>query len=76
MVACRRMPGLFSPMRALLLGAIGILCQVIVLLPPVEHAIEESQPLHYLQHGIIFVGGVLVGVALRDLWLMNRRPPA
>ena len=67
------MPGLFTPYRALLIGAIGILCQVFVLLPPVEHWIEESQPAHYLQHGVIFVGGVLVGLALRDLWLMNRR---
>ncbi len=68
------MPSLMSPVRALVLGAIGILCQVFVLLPPVEHAIEESQPFHYLQHGIIFVGGVLMGIALRDLWLMRRRP--
>ena len=67
------MPGLLSPVRALVLGGIGILCQIVVLLPPVEHWIEESQPAHYLQHGIIFLGGVLMGIALRDLWLMSRR---
>jgi hypothetical protein len=66
-------PGLLSPSRAFVLGAIGVLLQILVLLPPVEHAIEESQPLHYLQHGLIFVGGVFVGIALRDLWLMQRR---
>ena len=70
------MPGLLSPLRALILGTIGIVLQLVVLLPPVEHAIEESQPVHYLQHGLIFSGGVFVGIALRDLWLLNRRTGA
>jgi hypothetical protein len=67
------MPGLLSPMRALVLGAIGLICQVIALLPPIERAVDANAAIHYLQHGIIFFGGVCMGVALRDLLLMSRR---
>ena len=65
-----------SPLRALVLGGIGLLLQVIVLLPAVDHAVEESAPLHYLQHGLIFGGGLLFGLALRDLLLLQRRSRA
>ena len=62
-----------SPMRALVLGAVGLLCQVVALLPPVDDAVETNAAIHYLQHGIIFAGGVCMGIALRDLLLMSRR---
>ncbi len=67
------MPGLLSPMRALILGTIGLLCQVVALLPPVDNAVETNAAIHYLQHGIIFAGGVCMGIALRDLLMMSRR---
>ena len=60
-------------MRALVLGAIGLLCQVVALLPPVDNAVNSNAAIHYLQHGIIFVGGVCMGIALRDLLVMSRR---
>jgi hypothetical protein len=66
-------PGLLSPMRALVLGGIGLLCQVVALLPPVDDAVATNAAIHYLQHGIIFAGGVCMGIALRDLLLMSRR---
>lgn len=62
-----------SPMRALVLGAVGLLCQVVALLPPVDDAVDTNAAIHYLQHGIIFAGGVCMGIALRDLLLMSRR---
>ena len=67
------MPGLLSPMRALVLGGIGLLCQEVALLPPVDNAVDTNAAIHYLQHGIIFVGGVCMGIALRDLLMMSRR---
>jgi hypothetical protein len=57
------MPGLLSPMRALVLGGIGLLCQVVV---------ATNAAIHYLQHGIIFAGGLCMGIALRDLLMMSR----
>ena len=67
------MPGLLSPMRALVLGGIGLLCQVVALLQPVDNAVDTNAAIHYLQHGIIFIGGVCMGIALRDLLMMSRR---
>ena len=60
-------------MRALLLGGLGLLLQVVALLPPVDDAVDSNAAMHYLQHGIIFAGGVCMGIALRDLLMMCRR---
>jgi hypothetical protein len=60
-------------MRALLLGGIGLALQVVALLPPVDEAVATNAAIHYLQHGIIFAGGVCMGIALRDLLVMSRR---
>ena len=66
-------PGLLTPMRALVLGGLGLLLQVVALLPAVEGAVDANGAMHYLQHGIIFAGGVCMGIALRDLLMMSRR---
>ena len=66
-------PGLLTPMRALLLGALGLVLQGVALLPAVDNAVETNASLHYLQHGLIFAGGVCMGIALRDLLVMSRR---
>jgi len=66
-------PGLLTPWRALLLGGVGLLLQVVALLPPIDYAVTTNAALHYLQHGIIFAGGVCMGIALRDLLVMSRR---
>ena len=60
-------------MRALVLGGLGLLLQVVALLPPVDDAVDSNAAMHYLQHGIIFAGGVCMGIALRDLLMMSRR---
>ncbi len=67
------MPGLLTPMRALVLGGLGLLLQVVALLPPVDDAVDSNAAMHYLQHGIIFAGGLCMGIALRDLLMMSRR---
>ncbi len=66
------MPGLMPPMRALLLGGVGLALQVVALLPPVDGAVDSNAAIHYLQHGIIFAGGICMGIALRDLLMMSR----
>ena len=66
-------PGLLTPMRALLLGTLGLVLQGVALLPAVDNAVETNASLHYLQHGLIFAGGVCMGIALRDLLVMSRR---
>ena len=60
-------------MRALVLGGLGLLLQIVALLPPVENAVATIAAFHYLQHGIIFAGGLCMGIALRDLLMMSRR---
>jgi hypothetical protein len=60
-------------MRALILGGVGLLLQVLALTPFVEDLSADVPAAHYLQHGIIFLGGLLMGFALRDLWMMSRR---
>jgi len=67
------MPGLLTPMRALALGVVGLVLQGVALLPTVDNAVETNASLHYLQHGLIFAGGVCMGIALRDLLVMSRR---
>ena len=67
------MPGLLTPMRALVLGSFGLALQVVALLPALDNAVESNAALHYLQHGIIFTGGICMGIALRDLLVMSRR---
>ncbi|MEI7438450.1 MAG: hypothetical protein WCK20_02130 [Thermoleophilia bacterium] len=67
------MPSLLTPMRALALGALGLVLQGIALLPVLDNAVETNASLHYLQHGLIFAGGVCMGIALRDLLMMSRR---
>ena len=60
-------------MRALVLGGLGLLLQVVALLPPVDDAVDSNAAMHYLQPGIIFAGGLCMGIALRDLLMMSRR---
>ena len=67
------MLGLLSPIRALVLGSVGLALQIVALLPSVESLTESIAAFHYLQHGLIFTGGVCMGIALRDLLVMSRR---
>jgi len=60
-------------MRALLLGGVGLLLQGVALLPFFDDHVDTNAALHYLQHGLVFTGGVCMGIALRDLLVANRR---
>jgi len=43
--------------------------EVLLLTPWVDHLTESNATVHFTQHGLIFVGGILMGWALRDLRL-------
>ena len=57
---------LLSPRGAVALGALGLALQVLALLPFFDDNVDSNPTLHYTQHGVIFLGGLLMGVALRD----------
>ncbi len=61
-----------SPRTAVLVGALGLLLEIVTILPPVDEATETNATLHYTQHGLVFLGGLLMGLALRDLVVTGR----
>ena len=64
---------LLSPRIAIALGALGLVLQLVALSPPFTDNVDENQTLHYTQHGIVVLGGILMGVALRDLLVLVQR---
>jgi hypothetical protein len=64
---------LLSPGKAVLLGALGLALEIGAILPPIDDATETNATLHYSQHGVLFLGGLMMGVALRDLLAAGRR---
>lgn len=59
--------------RAFCLVALAVLLEVMLLTPFVDHLADANQMIHFTQHGFIFAGGVLMGLALRDVQRASRR---
>jgi hypothetical protein len=59
--------------RAFCLVAFAIVLEVMLLMPFVDHLADANQTIHFTQHGFIFAGGVLLGMALRDVQRSSRR---
>jgi hypothetical protein len=59
--------------RAFLLVAFAVLLEVTLLMPFVDHLADANPTIHFSQHGFIFAGGVLLGMALRDVQRASRR---
>jgi hypothetical protein len=59
--------------RAFLKVAFAVLLEVTLLTPLVDHLADANQTIHFTQHGFIFAGGVLLGIALRDVQRASRR---
>jgi hypothetical protein len=59
--------------RAFCLVAFAVLIEVMLLMPFVDHLADANQTIHFTQHGFIFAGGVLLGVAMRDVQRASRR---
>ncbi len=56
-----------------MLGAIGLLLQLVALTPPFTEGGADNATVHASQHGIVVLGGILMGVALRDLLVLVNR---
>lgn len=59
--------------RAFALVVFTVLLEVTLLMPFVDHLADANQTIHFTQHGFIFAGGVLLGMALRDVQRASRR---
>ena len=59
--------------RAFLLVVAAVMLEVVLLMPFVDQLADENQMIHFTQHGFIFAGGVLLGMALRDVQRAARR---
>jgi hypothetical protein len=59
--------------RAFFLVAFVVLLEVTLLMPFVDHLADSNNTIHFTQHGFIFAGGVLLGMALRDVQRASRR---
>jgi RsiW-degrading membrane proteinase PrsW (M82 family) len=59
--------------RAFFLVVFAVLLEVTLLMPFVDHLADANQTIHFTQHGFIFGGGVLLGMALRDVQRASRR---
>lgn len=62
------------PYVALAMGVVALVLDVASLLPPLDTAIDENAALHTAQHGLIFLAGLLVGWAIRDVIAYGRGP--
>jgi hypothetical protein len=64
----RRLP-LLTPRQAVLLGALGVALELLLITPWVDDLADRNATAHFTQHGFIFLGGMVMGWALRDLRL-------
>jgi hypothetical protein len=56
-----------SRLRALRLVVFAALLEIMLVAPFVDHLADSNPTVHFTQHGLIFAGGVLMGLALRDV---------
>jgi hypothetical protein len=63
-----RTPAPMSRLRSLSLVAVAALLELLLIAPFVDHLADSNPMIHFTQHGLIFAGGVLVGIALRDAY--------
>jgi hypothetical protein len=58
--------------RALRLVVFAALLEITLILPFVDHLADAHPMIHFTQHGFIFAGGVLMGLAIRDVQRSSR----
>jgi hypothetical protein len=64
---------LLSPRKALTLGVTALILEMLLILPIFDRIAGTNPTAHFTQHGGIFLGGVLMGIALRDMFAASRR---
>jgi hypothetical protein len=60
-------------LRAFALVVFTVVLEVVLLMPFVDHLADSNNTIHFTQHGFIFCGGVLLGMAIRDVQRSARR---
>ena len=60
-------------LRAFSLVVFVVVLEVVLLMPFVDHLADSNNTIHFTQHGFIFAGGVLLGMAIRDVQRAARR---
>jgi hypothetical protein len=60
-------------LRAFCLVVFTVVLEVVLLMPFVDHLADSNNTIHFTQHGFIFGGGVLLGMAIRDVQRSARR---
>jgi hypothetical protein len=60
-------------LRALRLLVFAALLELALVLPVVDQLADSNSTIHFTQHGFIFAGGMLMGIALRDVQRASRR---
>jgi hypothetical protein len=60
-------------LRAFRLVAFVVMLEIVLLMPFVDHLADSNNTIHFTQHGFIFAGGVLLGLAIRDIQRTARR---
>ncbi|HUA49201.1 MAG TPA: hypothetical protein VMA77_28455 [Solirubrobacteraceae bacterium] len=59
--------------RAFVMVAFAVLLELTMLMPFIDHLADAHPMIHFTQHGFIFAGGVVMGLALRDVQRTYRR---
>lgn len=59
-------------LRALACALLAFVLEILLVLPFVDELSERSFAVHVTQHGLIFLGGVLMGAALWSLYDLSR----
>jgi len=57
------------PRTALLVGVFALVLEISLITPWVDNVADGNSTVHFTQHGLIFIGGLIMGWALRDLRL-------
>lgn len=52
--------------RAVWLVMAAVLLEIVLVMPFVDHLADGNPTIHFTQHGFIFLGGVLMGIAMRE----------
>jgi hypothetical protein len=60
-------------LRAFGFVVLVVVLEVVLLMPFVDHLADSNNTIHFTQHGFIFAGGVLLGMAIRDVQRTSRR---
>jgi hypothetical protein len=65
--------GRSTPMRrSLVLMVLAVAIETMSILPVVDRLADANPTVHFTQHGLIFLGGLLIGVALRDAFRLSQ----